>query len=123
MRVAFLVPRGRSHGFPGSRHGRRSHRPQAAAPLPRRLQRAGRSMIGSEPLADPAADRRAVREQVGDIARLNAWFGGTSAVVDALRPYLARARGEFWTALDVGAGSGDILRAVIAAAEAAGVRL
>jgi SAM-dependent methyltransferase len=80
-------------------------------------------MIGSELLDDPSADPTAVREQLGDIARLNAWFGGTRAVVDALRPHLARARGETWTALDVGAGSGDILGAAIAAAEASGVRL
>jgi len=80
-------------------------------------------MIGTELLDDPRADPRAIRAQLGDLARLNAWFGGTRAVVDALRPHLARARGSSWTALDVGAGSGDILRAAIAAARAYDVRL
>jgi ubiquinone/menaquinone biosynthesis C-methylase UbiE len=73
-------------------------------------------MIGTELLDDPAADPAAVRAQLGDIARLNAWFGGRSAVTDALRPYLARARGATLTALDVGAGAGDILNAATAVA-------
>ena len=80
-------------------------------------------MIGTELLDDPAADPAAVRTQLGDIARLNAWFGGTSAVVEALRPYYRAARGATWTALDVGAGSGDILSAATSAARAAGVTL
>jgi len=80
-------------------------------------------MIGTELLDDPAADPAAVRAQLGDIARLNAWFGGTRAVVDALRPHLERARGTTLTALDVGAGSGDILRAAVAVARRYHVRL
>lgn len=80
-------------------------------------------MIGTELLDDPGADPAAVRAQLGDIARLNAWFGGSRAVVDALRPHLAAARGGTLTALDVGAGAGDILRAAIAAARAYDVRL
>lgn len=81
-------------------------------------------MIGTELLDDPAADPAAVRAQLGDIARLNAWFGGTSAVVDALRPFFRTAlAGTTWTALDVGAGSGDILRAAAVAAQHWGVRL
>jgi SAM-dependent methyltransferase len=63
-----------------------------------------------------------VRTQLRDIARLNAWFGGTSAVVSTLLPFLRGAeRGTTWTALDVGAGSGDILHAVAAAARRRGV--
>lgn len=80
-------------------------------------------MIGTELLDNPAADPAAVRTQLGDIARLNAWFGGTSAVVGALRPFFSAARGATWTALDVGAGSGDILSAAALAARAAGVTL
>ena len=80
-------------------------------------------MIGTELLDDPAADPAAVRAQLGDIARLNAWFGGTRAVVAALRPFFRGARGATWTALDVGAGSGDILRAAALAAQQAGVTL
>jgi hypothetical protein len=80
-------------------------------------------MIGTELLDDPGADPALVRAQLDDIARLNAWFGGRRAVVDALEPHLARARGTTLTALDVGAGSGDILRAAIAAARAHEVRL
>lgn len=81
-------------------------------------------MIGTELLDDPAADPAAVRLQLRDIARLNAWFGGTRAVVDALRPFLrAAGAGSTWTALDVGAGSGDILRAAAVAARRWGVTL
>jgi 2-polyprenyl-3-methyl-5-hydroxy-6-metoxy-1,4-benzoquinol methylase len=80
-------------------------------------------MIGRELLDDPAADPAAVRAQLRDIARLNAWFGGTRAVTDALGPWLAAARGSTQTALDVGAGSGDILRAAVAAARRHDVRL
>lgn len=80
-------------------------------------------MIGVELLDDPAADPAAVRAQLGDIARLNAWFGGTRAVVAALRPFFRGAAGSTWTALDVGAGSGDILRAAAQAAQRAGITL
>lgn len=80
-------------------------------------------MIGTELLDDPAADPVAVRRQMTDIARLNAWFGGTRAVVAALRPFCRGAAGSTWTALDVGAGSGDILRAAARAAARLGVTL
>lgn len=81
-------------------------------------------MIGTELLDNPAADPAAVRTQLGDIARLNAWFGGTSAVVGALAAFLRAApAGSEWTALDVGAGSGDILRAVARAAARHGITL
>jgi SAM-dependent methyltransferase len=81
-------------------------------------------MIGTELLDDPAADPAAVRAQLRDIARLNAWFGGTRAVVSALLPFLRQAApGATWTALDVGAGSGDILRAAAVAAGRLGVSL
>jgi methyltransferase family protein len=80
-------------------------------------------MIGTELLDDPAADPIKVRAQLGDLVRLNAWFGGTRAVVEALRPFFRGARGSTWTAVDVGAGSGDILRAAAIVARQSGVTL
>jgi ubiquinone/menaquinone biosynthesis C-methylase UbiE len=87
-------------------------------------------MIGSELLDDPRADPTAVGSELRDIARLNALFGGTRAVVAALEPYLRHAcNGERatdnvqWTLLDVGTGSGDIARAAVAAARRHGVEL
>jgi len=85
-------------------------------------------MIGTELLDDPHADPRAVRAELADIARLNALFGGTRAVVRALEPMFAgAARGdgprEPWTLLDVGTGLGDIPRAVAAAAQRYGIPL
>ncbi len=44
-------------------------------------------MIGTELLDDRRADPRAVRTELRDIARLNALFGGTRAVLDALEPF------------------------------------
>jgi hypothetical protein len=80
-------------------------------------------MIGRELLDDPGADPVAVRAQLGDIARLNAWFGGTRAVVGTLLPHFRAARGSTLSAVDVGAGSGDILRAAMTAARQSDVRL
>lgn len=77
-------------------------------------------MIGAETLDDPGAEPAAVRATLRDIARLNALFGGTRAVVEALEPFFREAgrRGtvERWTLLDVGTGLGDIPRAAAAAA-------
>lgn len=82
---------------------------------------------GSELLDDPRADPALVRAELADIARMNARFGGTRAVVEALEPILREAgrgkREERWTLLDVGTGSGDIPRAVAAAARRHGVTL
>ncbi|OLB54122.1 MAG: hypothetical protein AUI13_12140 [Gemmatimonadetes bacterium 13_2_20CM_2_69_23] len=87
-------------------------------------------MIGTELLDDRRADPRAVRSELGDIARLNALFGGTRAVLDALEPFLRdssnvqRATCDVhWTLLDVGTGSGDIARAVTEAARRRGITL
>lgn len=80
-------------------------------------------MIGSELLDDPRADPTAVRKQLRDIARLNAWFGGTRAVVEALEPYFRRTCDRRWTLLDVGTGLGDIARAAVAVARRHGVEL
>lgn len=80
--------------------------------------------IGTELLDDPGADPSAVVAELADIVRLNRWFGGTRAVVEALEPLFThscppRATGNgqrVWTLLDVGTGAGDIPRAVVAAA-------
>jgi len=77
-------------------------------------------MIGYETLDDPRADPIAVRRSLADIVRLNAVFGGTRAVVEALDPYLKQA-GARWTLLDVGAGSGDIARAAVRVARRRGI--
>ena len=79
-------------------------------------------MIGTELLDDPRSDPVLVGRQLRDIARLNALFGGTRAVVRELKSFFERrrARGtrkrETWTLLDVGTGSGDIALAARAAA-------
>ncbi len=87
-------------------------------------------MIGVELLDDPHADPSAVRHALRDIARLNALFGGTQAVVRELEPLFERRKRETgnrtretWTLLDVGAGSGDIARAAVLAARRHGVTL
>ncbi|MGH2668033.1 MAG: methyltransferase domain-containing protein, partial [bacterium] len=81
-------------------------------------------MIGRETLDDPRAEPAAVRRTLADIARLNALFGGTRAVVEALERFFEVGKGEgekgqggsHWTLLDVGIGSGDIARAAVVSA-------
>ncbi len=79
-------------------------------------------MIGTELLDDPRSDPVLVGRQLRDIARLNALFGGTRAVVRELKSFFERRRAmgnrkrETWTLLDVGTGSGDIALAARAAA-------
>ncbi len=51
-------------------------------------------MIGTELLDDPRADAVLVGRQLRDIARLNALFGGTRAVVRELEPFLERGKAE-----------------------------
>lgn len=82
-------------------------------------------MIGTELLDDPRADPVAVANELRDIARFNALFGGTRAVVGELEPLFrdARGQGESWTLLDVGAGLGDISRAAARAAWRYGITL
>jgi len=88
-------------------------------------------MIGTELLDDRGADPIAVGRQLRDIARLNAWFGGTRAVVEALEPCFRRAcngqratgNNVRWTLLDIGTGAGDIPRAAVAAAARHGITL
>ena len=87
-------------------------------------------MIGTELLDDPQADPLLVGRELRDIARLNALFGGTRAVVRELEPFLERGERETgngkrptWTLLDVGTGSGDIALAARAAARRHGIEL
>ena len=87
-------------------------------------------MIGTELLDDPAADPVAVNRELRDIARLNALFGGTRAVVRELEPFFKRrgresgnGKRETWTLLDVGTGLGDIPRAAARAAWRYGITL
>ncbi len=87
-------------------------------------------MIESELLDDPRADPVAVGKELRDIARLNAWFGGTRAVVAALDTVFRAARDAGcgmrdarWTLLDIGTGAGDIPRAAVAAAARYGITL
>ena len=89
-------------------------------------------MLGTELLDDPYADPALVRAELRDIERLNTMFGGTRAVLDALRPIFEKAgSGERgmgngaarWTLLDVGTGAGDIPRAVQRLAKHHGIGL
>lgn len=80
-------------------------------------------MIGTELLDDPRADPAAVRAELHDIARLNALFGGTRAVLRELARWCDHGRGETWTLVDVGTGLGDIPRAAWLAAARSGVTL
>jgi len=80
-------------------------------------------MIGTELLDDPRADPELVGRELRDIARLNALFGGTRAVVRELGPFFERGKRQAWTLLDVGTGLGDIPRAAAAAARRHGITL
>src|SRR6058998_2165020 len=86
-------------------------------------------MIGTELLDDPQADPILVGRELRDIARLNALFGGTRAVLEALKPFfqrsgkVQRATCVTWTLLDVGTGSGDIALAARVAARRHGIEL
>jgi ubiquinone/menaquinone biosynthesis C-methylase UbiE len=87
-------------------------------------------VIGTELLDDPQADPLLVGRELRDIARLNALFGGTRAVVRELEPFLERGKRETgngkrqtWTLLDVGTGSGDIALAARATARRHGIEL
>jgi 2-polyprenyl-3-methyl-5-hydroxy-6-metoxy-1,4-benzoquinol methylase len=80
-------------------------------------------MIGSELLDDPRADPVAVGKELHDIARLNALFGGTRAVLRELQPFFERSERETWTLLDIGTGAGVIPSAAVAAAARYGLTL
>lgn len=70
---------------------------------------------GGELLDDLTADPSRVALSLENIARSNRWFGGRTAVTGALGRLLARhPGGTRFTLLDVGTGTGDLPRAVMA---------
>ena len=80
---------------------------------------------GLEILDDPTIDPLLVRRSLADVARSNALFGGTRAVVVEIRRALTAldsGRSEL-TLLDVGTGAGDIPRSAERSARSRGVRL
>lgn len=74
--------------------------------------RRGGAEILDAPDVAPALLRRSIR----DVARSNALFGGTRAVLRELEPLFAVHRGEAMTLLDAGTGAADIPRAAKALA-------
>jgi SAM-dependent methyltransferase len=77
---------------------------------------------GVEHLDDPHADPRVVRRSLSDVARSNALFGGTSAVLAELDDAFALLR-RCATLLDVGTGMGDIPAHAREHARARGIEL
>ncbi|HJU64184.1 MAG TPA: methyltransferase domain-containing protein [Gemmatimonadaceae bacterium] len=63
---------------------------------------------GAEYLDAPDIDARTVTRSLADVARSNALFGGTSAVLAELSRIVAELPGKCATLLDVGTGLGDI---------------
>ena len=83
---------------------------------------------GVEILDDPDVDPRIARRSLRDVARANALFGGTHAVLAELRPILrrltrSRADRREVTLLDVGTGIADIPDRARRLASRFGVRL
>jgi 2-polyprenyl-3-methyl-5-hydroxy-6-metoxy-1,4-benzoquinol methylase len=77
---------------------------------------------GAEILDSPDVDPKLVTRSLADVARANAWFGGTSSALDELREGL-KAVPRDATLLDVGTGLGDIPCRARAEARRAGVEL
>lgn len=84
---------------------------------------APRRRRGVELLDDPGADDALATRSLRDVAVANRFFGGTSAVLRAIAPVLARAGGQHLTLLDVGTGAGDIPEKARALAVRHGVTL
>jgi SAM-dependent methyltransferase len=84
---------------------------------------APRRRRGVELLDDPGADDALATRSLRDVAIANRLFGGTSAVLGALRPLLRRSAGQRLTLLDVGTGAGDIPERARALAVRLGVEL
>ena len=63
---------------------------------------------GVEKLDIPGVPGSIVKRSLADVARANALFGGTRAVLAELRPVLAAAPERSLTLLDVGTGAADI---------------
>ena len=84
---------------------------------------APRRRRGTELLDDPAVDPRLRARSLADVARANALFGGTRAVLCELDLALRTLPTRDATLLDVGTGLGDIPRRAIAMAAARGIAL
>lgn len=80
---------------------------------------------GVEHLDDRRLAPAVALRSLADVRRCNRLFGGTAAVLDALRPTLLRAAacGEALSLLDVGTGMGDIPAAARTLANRLGVAL
>ena len=78
---------------------------------------------GTEYLDDPDVAPSVMQRSLKDVARSNALFGGTRAVLSELRPVFAAAAGRRMTLLDVGSGVGDIPKAARELAHRRGVQL
>lgn len=76
---------------------------------------------GVEILDDPATPDEVRRAAMADVARSNALFGGTRAVVRAIRPLIQDA--DDMVLLDVGTGTGDIPARVARQARRRGIAL
>jgi SAM-dependent methyltransferase len=78
---------------------------------------------GRELLDDPGVDPRLRARSLADVARANALFGGTHAVLAELELALRAAPAGPATLLDVGTGLGDIPRRAVALAHRHGIAL
>ena len=78
---------------------------------------------GVETLETPGIPDEVVRRSLADVARANALFGGTRAVLRELHGFLDEHGGDRLTLLDVGTGAADIPLAARGAARQRGVTL
>jgi len=82
------------------------------------------SPIGTEVLDNPARPSEDAGRILSDIALANALFGGRAAILWGVRQLLRHVdAGRRLTLLDVGAGAGDIARAVRRIAQRRGIEL
>jgi SAM-dependent methyltransferase len=81
------------------------------------------SPLGVEALDDPRCPPLLARRTLEDIARANRLFGGRGAPAFALDLLLRDAPAGRLTLLDVGAGGGDVARALVARARRRGTEL
>jgi hypothetical protein len=87
------------------------------------MSRLSVSPIGRETLDSPC-DPDVARATLNDIARSNLLFGGRASVLRGVRELLSAVPHQpCVTALDVGSGAGDILRAVESAGPQWGIRI
>lgn len=81
------------------------------------------SSLGTEALDSPHLDADTARATLRDIAQANALFGGTAAVQYGLDRVMQGARPSTLVVADVGAGGGDVLRAVTRRWAGRGIRV